>query len=1808
MGKRLLTLLVAIISALAVQADDTGGMSIVRAEYFYDTDPGYGQATIINNVTEGDNQLSLSVSGLTSGAHTVFLRSQASNGVWSATQSHSFYLASYRSGQASRIEYFFDTDPGYGNGFSVDATNDSVYSLPLNDLAYGAHTLYLRVQDNHGRWSAVQPHPIFVTSNVPDVVAIEYFFDDNDPGEGLATAVALPADKTAQFAFEANTEGLAAGEHRLNVRLQNSWGTWTLFTAAATFTVNDNIEIVGNTDLSSEIGSDFSSNYEIPADYTLKMQFTNHSSKQYNWNNWILTCSADSLRSQQYFQLRADAYGTGDYYNAEGLTNDWTDWDAFREAMDGALVDLTVRRLGSEVKVTTVAHSTNGTESVDLTQVFTTNIADAATLPINVALTIDNSYLEIYKNTISLTPTETDVVLETVATPAFRMEDTKLYLTTETEGADIYYSMTEFTSESRGTGTKTDPYNVAAAIAYINTLGEAQSEDSICVRGIVASINEISTQYGNATFYLSDNGLTDNAFTAYRVLGRGNQKFTEDDVIKVGDEVTLYGKVVNYKGNTPETVANSAYIYNLVRPEVNTLYEGPLVPAPGTIVRAKAVKLGMNDSEVAIYATEANQSEPEAYAVLTDNTDVISSDESGTVYGKTLTFYYDNQKAARGGMNINTSWLNDNDNSPYGAATTAVFDASFGNYRPTTTEYWFQKCTNLTRISGIENLKTDSVINMGYMFRGCSSLTSLDLSSFNTANVINMWGMFEYCSSLQTLDLRSFDTRNVEEMAYMFNGCNSLRALDVTGFNTDNVREMGAMFQYCSALSDIDVTGFNTTKNRSTWGMFRGLSVSTLDLSSFNTAAVDDMGYMFADCPNLTTIYVGDGWSTQNVAASEATGSVGGYDMFAGCTSLVGGAGTTYNPDYVTETYARIDGGAAAPGYLTDGNAGTTIYVQASVAPYLYAFDADGKELNGSFPGELMTDTINVNGTVFLAKKIRQTAPFNINIIDTEQYRTREIYVISDRYFVYEGKDVYTDVTRQYFDAPDIEISSIALPGGHNTWNKTALMTEVEQGKKYTMEVDLTDVTIENDLLQFKLFANACAWLGFTSVTLDAPSYVYNIGDPAMYTDSRNFVMDISQTTARKFNFEATWNGGYQMEEGWTLKITPIVPEPYAVLADNTLTFYYDDQKTARGGIDINNSYINIGSNSPYYTITTAVIDDSFADYRPTSTAYWFMDCSLLTSIIGMENIRTDNVIDMSGMFAYCSSLTSLDVSHFNTENVWGGSMIFHNCSSLTSLDVSNFNTSKFTGTYCMFSGCSSLTSLDVSHFDMSNVTLTNFMFNNCSSLTSLDVSNFDMSNVEQARGMFQQCSSLTNLDVSHFNTEKMKDTYAMFMQCSSLTTLDLTSFKTDSVTNMNSMFYRCSNLNTVYVGSGWSTEAVTNSEGMFTGCMNLVGGRGTTYDAEHIDQAYAHIDEGITNPGYFTPKYGYDFDVAFDGLVLKVDGNITMSGAMDYLGGRDKVVPTLAAVIWNNDEAISNSDMQDIENPNLLLYVSNKALAPGNVKNIVVGDSVNGYKAQQIVLTETESGNGNFYCPIAFTANRITYEREFRQQTETGKCRGWETIVLPFTVQSIMHERNGQLRPFAAEGSGRPFWLRELGSNGFVDAKQIEANKAYVISMPNEPGRFDAEYQLGGRVTFSGYGCQVPVTSRETSGSQAIRFIPALSTVAQSDSVYTMNVSEEYAVGATIYEEGSIFVAGWSDVRPFHCYTQHTASSPAPRYMPLNGWLDESTTSINEKLEMNNEKWEMTNEKWYMLDGRKLQSEPRQRGVYIMNGKKVKR
>ena len=334
----------------------------------------------------------------------------------------------------------------------------------------------------------------------------------------------------------------------------------------------------------------------------------------------------------------------------------------------------------------------------------------------------------------------------------------------------------------------------------------------------------------------------------------------------------------------------------------------------------------------------------------------------------TLTFYYDTLRATRTGTTWGIGETKKEGYIPVPAwagtsqevdttTTRVVFDASFRDFRPTTTAKWFYHCKVLTKIEGLEYLNTAEVKDMSSMFWGCSALTSLDLKNFNTQNVTDMRYMFSGCSGLPSLDLSHFNTQNVTDMRGMFNGCSGLPSLDVSHFNTQNVTDMRYMFSDCSGLPSLDLSHFNTQNVTDMREMFMWCSgLSSLDLSHFNTQNVTDMSNMFSDCSGLISLDLSH-FNTQNV--TDMGGMFVGCSglpsldlqhfntqnvtnmavMFSGCSSLISLDLSHFNTQNVTDMIEMFKGCSA----LTTINSNT-----AWQCPQSYSMFADCWQLTGA--------------------------------------------------------------------------------------------------------------------------------------------------------------------------------------------------------------------------------------------------------------------------------------------------------------------------------------------------------------------------------------------------------------------------------------------------------------------------------------------------------------------------------------------------------------------------------------------------------------------------------------------------------------------------------------------------------------------------------------------------------------------------------------------------------------------------------------------------------------------------------------------
>lgn len=182
----------------------------------------------------------------------------------------------------------------------------------------------------------------------------------------------------------------------------------------------------------------------------------------------------------------------------------------------------------------------------------------------------------------------------------------------------------------KGNGTLESPYTCADAIHYVKSLGQKESEIEVYVKGFITSItDEFSAQHGTASFVMSDTKNGSNKFTFWRCLYLGNKKFVSGDTqIKVGDEVIIYGKVVNYKGNTPETVQGAAFLYSLNGVTDSGGSQEPVAEAKGS----GTLEDPFNAAAAIAYAKEVGEKESDKEVYIKGKVSSIT-EQYGTKYG-----------------------------------------------------------------------------------------------------------------------------------------------------------------------------------------------------------------------------------------------------------------------------------------------------------------------------------------------------------------------------------------------------------------------------------------------------------------------------------------------------------------------------------------------------------------------------------------------------------------------------------------------------------------------------------------------------------------------------------------------------------------------------------------------------------------------------------------------------------------------------------------------------------------------------------------------------------------------------------------------------------------------------------------------------------------------------------------------------------------------------------------------------------------------------------------------------------------------
>ena len=304
-----------------------------------------------------------------------------------------------------------------------------------------------------------------------------------------------------------------------------------------------------------------------------------------------------------------------------------------------------------------------------------------------------------------------------------------------------------------------------------------------------------------------------------------------------------------------------------------------------------------------------------------------------------------------------------------------------------------------------------------------------------------------------------------------------------------------------------------------------------------------------------------------------------------------------------------------------------------------------------------------------------------------------------------------------------------------------------------------------------------------------------------------------------------------------------------------------------------------------------------------------------------------------------------------------------------------------------------------------------------------------------------------------------------------------------------------------------------------------------------------------------------------------------------------------LTAVIWNPEAPFKAK----VSNPNFLLYVSNAKYVAWAEQNAVVDG-----KAKSIVLTDAKGGN-NFYCPRAFTAEKITYTHNYKMETGITQAKGWETISLPFDVQTVRHSSSGKLVPFkswTSESEEKPFWLYELTAGGYQEADGIKANTPYLISMPNN-SLYLKEYRIAGKVTFESENVEVKASDDLHSVQYGDRTLVPNFTNKKDDSILALNVNNDI-VTYTSADMGSKFVKGLRQVYPFEAYMTTTSGTRSIDVLDgmvtgikaVKGMIDETAQGVR-----------IYDIRGVLVKSSNSMSEAKEGlrpGVYVVQGKKI--
>ena len=399
-------------------------------------------------------------------------------------------------------------------------------------------------------------------------------------------------------------------------------------------------------------------------------------------------------------------------------------------------------------------------------------------------------------------------------------------------------------------------------------------------------------------------------------------------------------------------------------------------------------------------------------------------------------------------------------------------------------------------------------------------------------------------------------------------------------------------------------------------------------------------------------------------------------------------------------------------------------------------------------------------------------------------------------------------------------------------------------------------------------------------------------------------------------------------------------------------------------------------------------------------------NCKSLENIDFLNDIDTTHILNISSIFAECSSL-NIEKIAIKTSKVKDLSKMFYNCINLTSINNLDLKTSEVTDFSSMFEGCEKLTYVNLLNLDTSKATNFQNFFSGCISLTSFDLSNFKTENVIDMSCFFDNCQSLENIDLSKLVTNNVKDMSGMFSNCNKIKTLDLSKLNTANVEEMEELFLNCNSLENIIFGNDFVLNKVEDMSYMFANCENLTEiklGKDNKNLFENL-RSIQNIFYGCTN----LKKVDFNEDKTNYRTFSKLSD---LSGAFaDCINLEEFIISNVNTECnltmentFINCHSLQNIDFSPFFNLKESTLVSNMFQTFKNCSNLTSVNFSLLDLSEAFDFTESFSGCTSL---ISINFSSQSFTKAYYMDKMFYGCINLENIQLPFSMGMLIHAKN---------------------------------------------------------------------------------------------------------------------------------------------------------------------------------------------------------